>query len=1171
MKCSNCGTELRDEAKFCDECGEKQGSPRLALFSDKEIAEIEARSQPDEYASKLRQIVKDGIAIERRDVAVLFVDVSGFAPLLSMLTSEQAREIMRDIYSVMSGAITRCRGYVDKFIGDEVMAIFGAPIALERPCERAITAVDEIEIGLTAVNHRFKGLLSTPIAVHAGIAFGAVEAGRLGDSQKLEYTFLGQTVNLAKRLADAAFARTVLVSSQVKRLAEETFDFESLGVQQLSGVSKPLEVFRLVGPKPVVGERIGFSELGASMFGRDNELDTLKAAFGKLQSCYPDPKPGKPGEGRFQEFSHIFGITGEAGIGKSRLKREFKWHLRELLGRRGFRFLGGGTWAIGQTPLYWPIKEQVASALGFETTSSSEATADGLLGLKEGAGLDAEFVPYIHHLFGLRHPDDPVSALEPKAIKDNVWLAIRRLYQRWSETKPLVVVFEDMHWADGGTADFVEYLAGCVADFPILILLLYRPGYQPKFARRTDVPFTEMNLQPLSSDAETDLLNFYLAPGERERALIGRLRRYSEGNPLFAEEFLHLLLERAKLELRGDKMYLTEEIEEMPLPMGLSGVLGERFDRLPRRVKQVAYYGAVIGRSFPYSLLCDLHGSLHGTWHVHEAIQTLLAREIVFEKAVEPELEYIFKHALTREILVSRLVESLRRDLSKLIATRVEKLYEDRLDTFHGMLSEHWEAAGEIEKAVRSAALWGIYNGDQQRNLEAQAAFKNYDRLCERVTSSPLSAEEQSDLLVSRIEVLTVLGSWDEAIFLCEVLAGAGDGRWRGVALSKKAWLMHVQGDSARSLSLGKEGLDAARRANDRTTEATALGTIGIVHAERGDWEQALRHFEEAISVSRSSGNRRGVALSLTNMGEVHSRRGNFDQALRCLEEALSIHRELGIRRTIAITLGNMGAVYGRRGNHDQALRYFEESLWLSRELGDRRATAHALNNEGMVNHERGDYDKVLRYYDEALQIFQELGDRSGIATVIGNMGILHNDLGRHEQALQCFDQALSIRRELGDRPTIGWALSKIAGVHADRGDWAEAKRIALQAQKASRSGGRREFLSESLSVLCRAHAAMGRWQASLSSGAQANSIADETQHWVLMITCRLALSEAHLKMARWYDEGQEGERPPLSRDDATAKATSYAKQAKELAQSAGMKGYVRKAEELLADIDEKK
>ena len=1138
MRCSNCGTELLDRAKFCLECGAKQGPARQAILPEQEIAEIQKRSQTNEYASKLSEIAEKGIAIERRDVAVLFVDVSGFTPMFAALGSEEVREVMRDVYSVMSGAITRCGGYVDKFIGDEVMAIFGAPLALERPCERAITAVDEVEIGLAAVNYHFKDILQLPLSVHAGIAFGQVEAGKLGESQKLEYTILGETVNLAKRLTDAAFAKTVLVSSKAKSLAEEAFEFESLGVQQMPGIAKPLDVFRLIGPKPVTGERIGFSELGASMFGRDDEFDTLKAAFAKLQECYPEPKPCKPGEAKFRDSSHIFGITSEAGLGKSRLKRELKYYIRENFGRGGARFLAGGSWGIGKTPLYWPIKQQIASALGFDLTASTQVIEEGLSRLENDAAFDAEHVPYIYHLFGLKFHGEPLAALESKAIKDNLWIAIRKLYERWSVEKPLVLVFEDMHWADGGTRDYIEYISDFVSDFPVLVLLLYRPAYEPKFARIERIPFTELKVGPLSNQAETDLLSFYLASGDKEQALIQRLKKYSEGNPLFAEELLHLLLERGKLRRENGKMHLTGPIEEMPLPTVLSGVLAERFDRLTRVDKRVAYYGAVIGSSFFYSLLSDLHGRLHGSPEVRDALGTLVSREIIFERAVEPELEYTFKHALTREMLVSRLVDSLRQELSGLIAKRIEELYKDRLDEFHGTLSEHYEAAGDIEKAARHAAFHAIHEQKQQRNFEALNAFERYDRLMSRVGADlrvcpedgagVLSTEEQADLLDSRISVLDVMGRWDDALPLSEELASLENGKWRAKSLNWQARIKSETGEYNAALDLANAALDLVRQTQDRKEHASLLNQIGNVHLSRCD----------------------------------------YDEALRCYAEALAMHRELGDKRGIPRLVGNMGNLYVERGDYDEALRCYEEALCFFRASGDKGGIAMAVANMAELHRRRGGYDEALRCYDQALAMHWELGKKGSIAIVVANMGTVHRSLGDYDKALRCFEESLAIHRALGDKRGIAIVVGNIGAVRAHRGEWTDAKEAGQEAEEIARSTDSLSQLAFSLSVLCRAEAGLGRWDASLSCGAEALSLANKIEDQENVLDSRLALSESHVQMVRWYDEGKQNEAPPLSRDEALAKATDYANQAKELAEAKDMKGYVKEADALLAEID---
>jgi len=1169
MKCHNCGTELPDNAKFCDKCGEKQWTGRQPILSDDEIAEIEARSRTDEYVSKLRQIIKDGIDIEQRDVAVMFVDVSGSTPMSPSLSEAQVREVMRDVYSVMSGAIARCAGYTDKFIGDEVMAIFGAPIALERPCERAIAAADEIEIGLAAVNQRFRDTLPAPFSVHAGVAFGQLEAGKLGDDHKFEYTILGETVELASRLADAATSGEVFVSQEVQERANEAFEFEDLREQQFAGIGEPVKVFRFIGPWATLGERPGLSGLGAPMFGRSSELGRLKYAFDKLASCYPEPKPCRTGQGRYRNLSWIISIIGEAGVGKSRLTQEFLRHLRSQFGHDSFRWLTGAGLDIEQTPLYWPIKMQIASALGFDATASSETIADALSMLAfHDASDEAEIVPYLYHLFGLQYPDSPLYALEPKAVRDNLWLAVRRLYALWSRDRPLVLVLEDMHWADRGTADFVEYLSDFVSDFPVLVLLLYRPGYDPKTADREGAPFTKMRLAPLSGDAEAKLLDFYVAPGDRERAFIQSLSRHSKGNPLFVEELLQLLLEEGKLELEDAKMYLTEVVEGIPLPTGLTEVLGKRFDRLAQRDKRAAYYGAVIGSSFPYSLLSHLHESLHGASEVRDALDSLVQREIIFQNAMEPEPGYSFKHSVVRKTIVSRLVSSLRRELSSLVASRIEELNEDRLDEFHGILSFHWEVAGEIERAARSAGLCGIHNVEQRRNFEAQAAFEKYDRLCQQLASVPLSIGEQVSLLVARIDQLEVLGRWEEATGLCESLASLEGGKWRALALFKEARLRQLTGDYDVSLSLGKQALENARAAGDRETQARAMNTIGIVHQERGDYDRALQSFEEALLISREVADSGTASKALHNIGLIQWFQGDYKQAYRHYHEALSMFQKLGNRVGASTAMRNIGILHRERGEYQQALRCFDEAFSMSRELGDRAGIANTLMSIGVVHLFAGDHDRALQSLDKALIGFQGLGDRQGQGKALNDIGLVNRARGEYEQARKSFDAMLRLSRDTGDRTGVAIAVTNIAAVQADAGQWAEARATALQADRLTRSIGNQEYLSEALSVLSIADAGLGNFDQSLSFGTEALSIADRIDAHGPMLSSRMALSEAHLKIARSYERAGEGATPTLSRVNAAAKASDYARQAKELAESKGMKGYVKEADALLAQIE---
>ncbi|MBN2208561.1 MAG: tetratricopeptide repeat protein [Candidatus Coatesbacteria bacterium] len=1127
MKCPNCGTELPGNVKFCFECGEKQGPSRQPIFSSEEIAEIQQKSQPDEYLSRLKRTIQEGLQIERRDVAVMFVDISGFSAMLSKLSPDDLRSVMRVVYSVMSEVITRNDGYVDKFIGDEVMAVFGAPIALERPCQRAIAAADEMAMALEGVSQRFKHLLPTHLAVHTGIAFGNVQAGRLGESAELQYTFLGETVNLAKRLTDAATPGAVLVEKQTQLRAKEEFEFESLGELRLAGVETPVTVFRVVGPRSAALKWPGLSRLGAPMIGRNGELQLLKESFRRVADNYPNPQPCEAGKGKYRQASQIFGITGDAGIGKSRLALELKAYLQQQLGPDGFRWLVGRSWSIGRTPLYLPLKMQISSGLWLEVAASREAIENGLLSLRENSVDNATFLPYLSRLFGVECQDSPIDELDPKSAKKNMWIAMRRLFTYWSLEKPLVLVFEDMQWADGGTSDFLSYLADFAQDFPVMVLLLYRAGYKPTVGKGEDATFTELRLGRLSSESERELLEFYIHTGEKEQALLRRLRRYSEGNPLFVEEFLLMLLEQGKLAADDGKMRLVGEIGEIALPTHLAGVVGARFDRLTQRDKRVAYYAAVIGGAFPYALLSYVHDALHGVADVHDALDSLLAREIILQKRVEPELEYAFKHAITRQILVSRLIRSLKCELCRLIAAKIEERYEGQLSQFHGMLSEHWETAGDVAKAARYAALWGIYNRKQQQNFDAQAAFERYDRVSEGLDSSPLSVQEQKDLIVSRVAVLQELGRWDAAIELCKSLAALADGEWQGIALCEEARLRELKGDWQQSLSLAQKALERARQTGDKRTEAASIRRIGVAHDQSGQWDLAIRCFEQSLDIHRELNFRPGIAACLIDIGIVRSNLGDYDEAILRFEEASDIYRELGDRRNVALALQATGAVCYQRGHLDEALEHYEEAMLTCRELGSRRGLAALLLNTSLAHSDRGDFDMALRSLDEALSIFRELGDQTG----------------------------------------IGSALNNIASVCADMGQWAKAKEASLEAESVNRAIGSRAFLSDSLAVLCRAEAAVGRWEAALSSGDEARTIADEVKNLEQIVISRLSLSEAHLCMQRWHVEGLPGPKPPVSLDEAADKAADYAEQAKEIAETNGMKGYVTRADGLLAEI----
>ncbi|MBN1592412.1 MAG: tetratricopeptide repeat protein, partial [Candidatus Coatesbacteria bacterium] len=847
---------------------------------------------------------------------------------------------------------------------------------------------------------------------------------------------------------------------------------------------------------------------------------------------------------------------------------------------------------------------------------SVEATRGALSHLK--AGFDAEYLPYLHHLFGTKDPEYPLPDLAPSAVKDNLWIAIRKLLESWAREKPLLLFLEDMHWADGGTMDFLEYLSEFVNEFPIIVLLLYRPGSAPEFAKNEGLPLTRLVLSPLSRDAENDLLRFYLADGENEWALIRRIRRYSEGNPLFAEEFLHMLLERGIVEIRDGKMHLTEKIEKMPLPTGISGVLGDRFDRLSRADRRIAYYGAVIGRSFLHSLLSDIHGKLHGASPMGGALGNLLSREIIFQKAVGSDLEYIFKHALTREMLVSRLVDSLRRELSRLIAMRIEELFESRLEEFHGTLSEHYEIAGDVEKAARHAGLHAIHNVREQQNFEAQEAFERYDRLLAKcaagdsneatiASAGVLSNVELANLIDSRIALLQVLGRREEAFPLCDRLGELENGRWRTKALNWRAKIKYELGEYEEALALLQRALHQAGQDGDRSMEAASKaligtvswrrgdydgalecfgaagdiyrelgdksgiartsGNIGVIYKNRGNYEEALRGYGEALKTFTELGDKAGIGTVLVNTGNIHKDLGEYDKALNSYREGLVLQRELGDKAGIAMFVGNVGAILAEQGEFDEALKCYNEALSKNREIGDRAGMAFTLSNIGNVYDCRGDYDEALRYYEEALAIDRELGDKAWLAHIISCIAVVHAELGDRKKALGELNESLAMRRDIGDKVGAGTDLTSIAAIQAIAGNWAESRMAAEEAERISRETGHAEYAPDVLSILTLCAAAEADWARLIHYLSETTSIIERAMNPSQVVLCNLNLARAYIQIARWFDEKTAGEGAPLSREEAILKATECAKKARDIAGGKSMAGQLRKAEALLEAV----
>jgi class 3 adenylate cyclase/tetratricopeptide (TPR) repeat protein len=655
---------------------------------------------------------------ERKQVTILFADISGFTAMSEQNDPEVVRERINTCFSRLAPIVKQHSGTIEKYIGDEIMAIFGAPIMHENDAELAALAALEMMDALKVFNQEF----GTNLGIHMGINTGAVIAGGIGAQGDLQYGVLGDAVNVASRLADAAERGQIFVGENTNRLIASVFEMESLEPIRLRGKSEPVAVFQLKGMKEKPGKVRGLEGYGllSPLIGRNREIATI-------QECINSTIAGMGG---------ILVIIGEAGLGKTRLVEEA---VKRFILHSGYdgepspRILEGATLSYGQSISFWPFQEVLRQYAEITEQDSGPAAWEKLEN-RLGAlfpGESDKFLPYLASLLALEAPGEwgkRLQYLDSDALGKQIFLAARNLFEALVKERPLILVFEDMHWLDETSTRLLEYILPLVKAYPILIIGLSRPNLnsptaqlQTNIIQKYPSYYQEIHLTPLSS-ADSDLLaRNLLQLKEIPTRLRDNLIEKAEGNPFFLEEVVRTLIE-AKAILRDpstNSWKITEEVTKIAIPDTIQGVIMARIDRLDEEVKHVLRLAAVIGRSFLYSVLKAIEVQVD---HLDEDLSELQQVELILERRRDPELEYIFRHALAQEATYESILHQQRRELHDRVGKAIEELFSDRLEEFYGLLAYHYARAEAWEKAHSFL----LKAGDEAGRMAADAEALNY-------------------------------------------------------------------------------------------------------------------------------------------------------------------------------------------------------------------------------------------------------------------------------------------------------------------------------------------------------------------------------------------------------------------------------------------------------------
>jgi class 3 adenylate cyclase/tetratricopeptide (TPR) repeat protein len=977
--CARCGTSLPAGARFCPECASPVAEP-VPLAPAPSHFDAPQSYTPKHLAEKILTS-RSALEGERKQVTVLFVDVSGFTSLSERLDPEEVHRLMTRAFELMLAEVHRYEGTVNQFLGDGIMALFGAPIAHEDHARRAVHAALAIQTALDSYRADLERSHRIGFQVRQGLNTGLVVVGSIGSDLRMDYTAVGDTTNVAARLQQAADRGRVLVSEPTHRLVDGYFYTRPLGHLMLKGKAEPVRAWEIISARAARTRLDVEVERGLTPYvGRARELRLL-------QECFERARGGQ---------GQVVFVVGEPGIGKSRLLYEF----RRWLGDEA-TWLEGRCISFGRTIALHPVIDMMKRNFRIEEGDDEATIAEKIERGVTFLGEDLQpLVPYLRYLLAVDPGDPAVLAMDPQQRRAEIFGALRQLLVRASQVRPQVMVIEDVHWIDKASEESLLYTADSVPGCPILQILTYRTGYSHPFGERTY--HTRIALSTLASEDSVQMAQAMLAAESLPAELNALIVRRAEGNPFFLEEVVKSLQEVGALRRDGDRYVLARRLEEIVVPDTIQDVIMARIDRLEDAPKKTLQLASVIGREFTRRLL-DRIGDIRG--QTEGLLRELKAIELIYEKALFPELAYMFKHALTHDVAYNSLLVQRRRELHGVIGLAIEDLYAERPAEHYEVLAHHFVRAEDWSRA--------------------------FDYL--------LKAAEKSAKAFANREAI---GFYDQAL---EVAARLGDAVNATTLMrihQAQADLYLLVSDFPRARAEGERRLVLARQLGDQVTEAAALAGMGMASLWNHDFDRAVDETSRAIDLAEAVDATPVVAIGHLIVGSVHLVLGRLDESRQSLSRGLGLARSVGDAFTESSSLTQLGLIESWRGAYGKAVGLHDEALRIAREHNLPLPLLWCLWEHGLALAGKGDYDDALARLEEGLALSEKVGSEVFRDRNLNTLGWLWAEVGDLERAADFNRRGAEIARKRGDPETIINAELNLGDISLTTGDLALAQEL---------------------------------------------------------------------------------------------------------------------------------
>jgi class 3 adenylate cyclase/tetratricopeptide (TPR) repeat protein len=728
--CPKCGSVNPPEFQFCGKCGTKITEAVSATQIPK-LEDMQRQLQdriPQSLADRLFAGAKQ-MQGETRLVTAMFADISGFTPASEKMSPEELVDLVNLCFKEIVDTICIYEGSVNRFIGDCVLAFFGVPIAHENDPERAILAALEMHDKVMKLNRN----------ISVGINTGVMYVGSIGSDLHVEYTAEGYQINLAKRLQEFADAGQIIIGESTYRFTQRAFAFDKLSPLSMKGISQQVQAYSVVRPLEHPEKLRGIEGLQARMIGREREFLSLIDSA----NCLIDEHKGQ-----------IVNIVGEAGIGKSRLGRE----LREYLKVKDVSVLEGRCISIGQSMSFWPFIDMMRVYLGISGEDNESQVADKLIQRMTelfDQGADG-IIPYVGHMMSLKLPDkyqELIRYAAPEQIRHQILLRMRDVFKMIASKKPLVLILEDIHWADELSLALMWVLMDELVATQMMLIGIHRPEQEhgswqiDMIASKKHIErYTPIHLKPLTMQQTDMMIESLLQIEDMPSAIRSSIIEKTDGNPFFVEEMVRWLIEQGLIFKDGDHWKAKAEIAELTVPDTIQSVILSRIDRLHEEVKYLLQCASVIGRVFQHRLLAYIAGQ-GDTLESH--ITALEKNELVYKDKIVPELEYAFKHALTQETTYQGMLNRQRSLFHERIANGIEFLYQDQLEEYYEQLAYHYSRCNSKGKAMEYLLKAGQKATQRYANETALDYFQKALDIAETNAEREVVLNHRAKLLIT--------------------------------------------------------------------------------------------------------------------------------------------------------------------------------------------------------------------------------------------------------------------------------------------------------------------------------------------------------------------------------------------------------------------------------------